>query len=83
MVLGDAAVHDGALKLTTAKRWQTGSIVMQPDGHLSPLRTFDTNFEVLIGGGRVETEKMEVHPPTHTHTPRRPPPPARLTPPRL
>ena len=59
MVLGDATVHDGALKLTTAKRWQTGSFVMRPGAHLRPLRTFDASFEVLIGGGRVETEGVE------------------------
>ena len=59
MVLGDASVHDGALKLTTAKRWQTGSFVMRAGAHLRPLRTFDASFEVLIGGGRVETEGVE------------------------
>ena len=61
-LLGDAAVHDGVLKLTTARRWQRGSMVLQQQEHHGPpLRNWEVSFELLIGGGQVELEGMEVN----------------------
>ena len=60
VLLGDARIEDGVLKLTDAVAWRRGSFVMAQDVATPPLAAFDATFEVLLGGGTVVPTTADV-----------------------